>query len=449
MNIEDSISKEIKRLMISKPFYGLFISYLSRKIIYPSNPLSKAIPTAAVAPRGEMIGYTLYINADFWENKLRSHIAISEDEKVKTLMHECLHIIFQHPTMHTDTRFTQKNIFNIAADLVVNQYCGDIGEGHEMTFEEYNQFIEDNKEQIINGEVDIPIRSCKLEDYGFDPSTESVNQEKGTLYYYTKLMEKSKEDCPLGQMIRNQLEYRIEGIIDDGHGTWEEFEQMDDPTKQMYEKQVDHLINETISSNTRGTVPGFIRSMIKERNKPPVISWKNFFRRFMSFAQDQYLRSSRSKYNKRLPHFPGMKIRTKQKILIAIDTSGSMSNLDLEESFGEVKQIWKSGVKVDVIECDASFNEKDDMYEYNGKIPSARKGLSGGGGTSFNEPIEYYMDHKEYTCMIYITDGYAPSPTTYRNRRPLLWLLTSAGATVDKIKEQKFPGNILKMKHKT
>lgn len=437
----EELADQLKRIIVNKPFYGVFLSYLNKTILFKNDPMYKVIHTAAVSPRKDMVGFKLLINWDFWKNSLRAHAKTEKDERVKVLLHEALHIIFHH-IMLSDN-FKYKKLFNIAADLEVNQYCGDIGDGHDMSLEEYRKFIEDNKEKIMSGEIVAPMRSVKLEDYDFDPKTES---SMGTTYYYEKLLEKRDEDSELGEMIRNICD--IQDVVDMfGHGEWESISDLTEAAKDMYKSQVDFQLKEAEKTVSRGHVPGFVRQLIEERTQPPTINWKDVFRRFMNSSIDYYMRTSRSKYNKRLPHMPGLKIRNKHKILVAVDTSGSMSNKDLEECFSEVTHMWRSGVSVDVIECDAAFDEEKDLYKYEGKIPKERKGLSGGGGTSFDDPIEYYMNN-DYSCMIYLTDGFAPAPTTYGRKKPLMWLLTSSGDSIESLKKQGFPGVILKMIHK-
>jgi predicted metal-dependent peptidase len=49
--------------------------------------------------------------------------------------------------------------------------------------------------------------------------------------------------------------------------------------------------------------------------------------------------------------------------------------------------------------------------------------VSGRGGTDFQAPVDYAVEHPEYDGLIIITDGYAPNPNTERLRTKLLWVI--------------------------
>ena len=104
INKAESLAKASKNLMLSEPFYGMFLIMLNK--IWDKN-----VPTAGVSRNG--INYQLSINEEFW-NKL------TELNHQGLLKHELLHIGFFHLT---DFDFlTNKEIANIAMDLEINQY---------------------------------------------------------------------------------------------------------------------------------------------------------------------------------------------------------------------------------------------------------------------------------------------------------------------------------------
>ncbi len=107
------------------------------------------------------------------------------------------------------------------------------------------------------------------------------------------------------------------------------------------------------------------------------------------------------------------------RLLIAVDTSGSVSDDDIRRFFGIVNSFFTYGIpQIDVIQFDADI-----------QLPllSVRKAakavkIVGRGGTNFQPVINYFEDHKEYDGMIIFTDGYAPIPTITTHRR-ILWAL--------------------------
>lgn len=95
-------------------------------------------------------------------------------------------------------------------------------------------------------------------------------------------------------------------------------------------------------------------------------------------------------------------------LLIAVDTSGSISSGMLEYFFGVINRFFKYGIKtIDVIQFDWELHGDAVTLEK----AVAKMDISGRGGTSFQPAIDYAAKHgKEYDGMIFLTDGYAPEP---------------------------------------
>ena len=104
-NTHDEISKIGRQLMLSEPFYGVFLSTLNKVI-------RNDIPTAGVCKNG--INFQLAVNEEFW-NSLNS-----DKKKIGLLKHELLHICFHH--LIEKDNYPDHNLHNIAADIEINQY---------------------------------------------------------------------------------------------------------------------------------------------------------------------------------------------------------------------------------------------------------------------------------------------------------------------------------------
>ena len=105
------IAKAGKTLMIREPFYGLFLSSLNKII-------TDSVSTLAVGLDG--INTNLYINENFWNS-------LTDTEQIAVLKHELIHICFFHLTLRSS--FANNELFNIAADLEVNQLITELPEG--------------------------------------------------------------------------------------------------------------------------------------------------------------------------------------------------------------------------------------------------------------------------------------------------------------------------------
>ena len=133
-----------------------------------------------------------------------------------------------------------------------------------------------------------------------------------------------------------------------------------------------------------------------------------------------YTKKTRRKPNRRFGTGPALKIKQKKRTLVAIDTSGSVSNDDLIEFFNEIYHIYKSGTYVDIIECDAKIQR---VYEYKGQREEIE--VQGRGGTDFEPVMKYLAEHRnEYVNLIYLTDGECCSPQT-QPMKPMLWVHSS------------------------
>jgi predicted metal-dependent peptidase len=127
---------------------------------------------------------------------------------------------------------------------------------------------------------------------------------------------------------------------------------------------------------------------------------------------------SRQKPNFRFIENPGLKHKEKRHILVAVDTSGSVSTNELIEFLHEIHHISRSGTEVTLVQCDTAIS-------HIGKFdPKKDFEIHGRGGTNFHPVTDYYdANKKKYNCLIYLTDGEAPAPEKCRG--PVLWVISS------------------------
>ena len=109
LNIHDEISRCIIEMLVHEPFYAHVLGGVIRKV-------TEDVDTAAVGLSGTQV--VLYVNEDFFLNHLKSF-----SSRVAVIKHEVLHLLFKHLFRYKTNAYDQK-IFNVAADLVVNQYIG-------------------------------------------------------------------------------------------------------------------------------------------------------------------------------------------------------------------------------------------------------------------------------------------------------------------------------------
>ena len=156
----------------------------------------------------------------------------------------------------------------------------------------------------------------------------------------------------------------------------------------------------------RSTLPDHQKEVLEKLLTPPTISWKQLLKRFIGTIPYGH-RKTRTRLNRRQPErydISGSVNDRMVKIVVAIDTSGSMSNEDLERIMVEIFDIIGSRkCEVTIIECDAkiqriykAFSVKDVSFDIQGR-----------GGTSFVPVIEYVNENRYFrdAILIYFTDG--------------------------------------------
>jgi predicted metal-dependent peptidase len=396
-NIYEDLSKIGKQLMISEPFYGIFMSTLNKVV-------RKDVPTAGVSKHN--INYQLALNEEFW-NSLDN-----DKKKIGLLKHELLHICFNH--LEDRDWYPNQELHNIAADLEINQY---------LTPEYYPT-------------PDIILLTS------FPELT--LPEKAGTKVYY-ELLQKAldKGSSPSLQEMMDALAGNEDGDGNGGlHPTWKEFDGMSEADAKLAKAQIEHQIKGIINEHKnqgRGFVPNELQSWIDAmfEDRAPAYDWKAYFRRFFSSSSKIYTKKTRRKLNKRFSENPALKIKPKKNVLVGVDTSGSVSEKDLIEFFSEIQHMYKTGVTITVAEGDASVHN---VYEYKGKMPEF---VTGRGGTDMNPFIEYFNKHKELNSLIILTDGFIGN-NEVKSFKPTLMVISSNGADVEIVRNAGW-GNTIKI----
>jgi len=152
------------------------------------------------------------------------------------------------------------------------------------------------------------------------------------------------------------------------------------------------------------------------------------YQRLMKTFVDKVIPGTRRKpifnrYSRRYPmKIPAYKVEHQPKILVAIDTSGSMSVEDLGIAIGDLKRMYKMGYEFDVAETDAVVHRVYHIKDYDGTV-------MGRGGTDFSGIFEL-ANIKEYSGVMIITDGYVS--VNFEYNKPLIWIITPGGSTSNK-----------------
>lgn len=398
MTKQESLAKASKNLMFKEPFYGLFLIMLNKV-------WNNKIPTAGVSLNG--INYQLTISENFWK-------PLSELHQQGLLKHELLHIGFSHLTSYN--HLINKELANIAMDLEINQFI--------------------DKNMLPEGGMTLDL----FPELNLEPN-------QGTNYYYEKLQKaaNNKGTCPnLDEMMDAMSQGQMTVTVSKGkggniqvevnlpdHSTWEEFDKLPEATKKLIQQQTGHILKEVADQvqKSRGTIPGEFAEILEKLNEveEAKFDWKGFLRRFVGGSTEVETKRTKRKENYRFEDSPGIKTYEKRRILVGIDTSGSVSTKELKEFMNELYHVHKTGTAITVVQCDTAishigkFNINEDMH------------IHGRGGTSFEPVCDYYNEHhKDYSCLVYFTDGESSAPDKCRG--PVLWVISTNGTMNEELK---------------
>ena len=392
------LSTATKNLLYRNPFYGHLSLGIPKKF-------SKEVPTACAKIEG--INIVLYFNEDFW-NKLE------DKHKIGLLQHELGHICLFH-LIYWD-EFKEKEIYNIAADMAINQYI-------------------DKDYLPPNGMLPSAFPDLNLEEF------------KDSRYYYDKLIQahQSGASSKLSKLVNHR---KGGGMSVCSHPLWGEGEDgeegegsgggvgrpirgpLSDALKDLIKAQIEHQVKSVYEDNLSkdpGSVPGYLRDMVTSiyLKNPPVLDWRVVVRQFKSFCDKQTIAFTRNRPNKRYPDCDAITLRQKRKLLVGLDTSGSISPNTLCEFFTQIAHMSKHGVEIDVIEWDAGIGR---IYEFDRRNPWKGDSVTGGGGTNPYDVLVYLNKSRYHNAAIMFSDGFIGGEWT-KASKPILWVLTKGGGT--------------------
>jgi predicted metal-dependent peptidase len=155
----------------------------------------------------------------------------------------------------------------------------------------------------------------------------------------------------------------------------------------------------------------------------PQVSWQSLLAQYMSaLARDDfsYSRPSRRSGEAILPALKSHQI----DITVAIDTSGSISQEEVDEFVSEVNAI-KANLRASItlIACDDKLSEHSPWRFEAWDALQFPASLGGGKGTNFN-PVFDYINAQDKVCdvLIYFTDAKGKFPEIKPNY-PVMWLV--------------------------
>lgn len=156
----------------------------------------------------------------------------------------------------------------------------------------------------------------------------------------------------------------------DRHQPWNDLSQRLELEQAVTEVHLDSLLRQArqrTGPQAWGNLPGEIQDALSKLSAAPAeISWKAVLRLFMGYSGKTKIRNTIKRASKRYGTTPGNKVRRMHRLLVAVDTSGSIAQADLDTFFREIYFLWRAGALFEVVECDTKIGGR---YAYKGQPP--------------------------------------------------------------------------------
>jgi predicted metal-dependent peptidase len=424
-------------LMVDCPFYADIFANIGKGYV-----ITREVGTLATD------GRQIIINPDYFDG-------LTKPEQVFVLAHEIDHIVGRHPTRFKSYRLAgtikgkpvDLHFANVCADYVINANLVATGigsckpdwllhpsvKGDELWEDVYERLWQDAPTQPPPNPQ--PGRPCPEGVPGPSPGTGSSEKPPETAdatQPKSGHVTRRAKDNNSGRKQYGKPDPKAEANA----GAFDEvFDPPVDPVTGDVDLPDENEFREAIAraasvAKAVGKLPGNIQRMVDEILAPQ-ISWRDQIRLTMTGLIGSRGESWRRPNRRRLAlnpivMLPGRAGYGCETVVVAVDTSGSVSQQELDAYMGEVGGIL-ADVKprrIIVIGCDAQVTQVDEVRSLDEFDGVRAKGIKGGGGTSFR-PVFEYVEQEELRpeALIYCTDlqGAFPEEPAY----PVVWCATT------------------------
>ena len=333
------------------------------------------------------------------------------------LIHECYHIFNQHLVRAKKfNNIANHTIVNIGLDCAINQYINDLPEGCISIDSLRNDWG-----------VKVNIEPEREAEYYIKLLRDEYNNNEDFKNKVDKHSGKDKGDQSSGNGSGNgnsSDELTKDTDLSKMHDSWKNSDFADSDKDANYDDVMKDMLNQA-QQKTRGKIPGQLEELIKKLNEPPIIPWHRLLRQYVGRVPVPYKRTIMRR-DRRQPHRYDIKGKLNDHqvdIIVAIDTSGSMSDAVISYCINEVFDIVKhSKATVTILECDYKISR---VYE--AKKPSdVKPDVTGRSGTAYQPVFDWIKENgKRDSIVVYFTDGYGENnldskPACFKT----LWVIT-------------------------
>ena len=299
------------------------------------------------------------------------------------LMHEVMHLINQHFLIRPrDSR--DKKIWDLAMDAAVNQYIPELDA------------------------LGVPLGVLVEEGHGVDndvifavPPPE--HPDESAEFYHDWMLKKFEE---LGR-------FDLEIVTPDDHEPMRESEVPVEMIIDLLKDRVGKAFN-----IYGGDLPSGVKRVVEKFLEKPVLSWRTLVRRFLGVSVRGERYSTPLRPNRRYEDQPGWRYEYHAKVVVVLDTSGSIIEDEINSFLSEIESLVRTvGGDVWLIQVDKNVT----------LVSRYRSGdwrdleIIGGGETDLQPAVSHAEDILRAEGTIVFTDGHADLPLA---RRRIMFVLS-------------------------
>jgi len=414
------------KFMMEEPLLGYLFSQLKIKE-------TKEIDTAAVYFDNKELKYVLLYNPFFMEKLL-------EKQQIAIIKHELYHIMFKHLLRHNIKKFKKILAVNIAMDMSINQYIDNLPVGavypetynlpQGLNWEEYyfkikNLFSDDKKNTDDNkadkgkntntGDTDIDNNDENNNDNSGQNIKEHKNEKttSGNNDEDNKNLTSENEDNEDTNEGNSKIPKTLDNhIFMDNKQNFNE-DNNADIDKEIQEVYTNNLLKQVYEEhkkrekqfNKSFSISGInkLKEILKINKNPPKLDVRKLLKNFIekeiltNTKYDTWFRPNRRFINQK-----GKKKEKVKKLLIAIDTSYSISFESIQNFINEIYHYFdnlEDYIEIVLFHSDIYMIIKDLNKKNRQKLKKIQSG-----GTDFQKVFDY-AKKSDFSYMIMLTDG--------------------------------------------
>lgn len=358
---------------------------------------SDIIPTAAISYNSKIKLYEIKLNKHFMQS-------ITKLERRAVFLHEVLHFLHQHMLRFDFVNKEERQLYNIATDMAINQYISNLptivkNGKEERSCIDVNDFKDDNGNPFPK----------------FRPAETYVDLLKNNKQWKEDLKNKygNGEGESEEKSFQTMDEHEWEQLSE------EEKKDALDSAKSIIKRAVDKV------SYDHNAIPDHVKDLIDKINTQidQMDCKKILSAAIKKSVSSVDKRQTWSRPNRRVGLVaPGKKLGDLPKLLILNDTSGSISVTEMNQMLRGVDQFLKVGIR----KCEMAFFHTNVYGLRRYKIgDEVLNNELESGGTDL-EPVLKFIKQKNPDMAIIFTDGFYSSCTTKLDTE-IIFIITPNG----------------------